>query len=149
MKHVAMKIMGVLVLSVILCVGCTPSPNYQYNIEEYAKEHGEITFGEILDFTWDVAYNDLHSYDNGKVIKEISGYEFDVEPIGTEEIRRFLFFENGKLVREIKYNWLEFVFPEDVLAFYPDTVFVVEWEPAPNGASNGYGDLRLHLKKQG
>lgn len=91
---------------------------------EYASDRTSIKFGDYFTFDWDVAYHETVAYGRGEEIKELSGYDFEVEVLPDEIWRRFFFFNKGRLVREMVYfSNLEYDFSDDIEVFYPDTIF--------------------------
>ena len=143
-KFMTMLIL-ILLIPAFIC-GCAER-DYIAQIERYAEDHPELTFGEILDFDWDIAYNDLNYYGRGEVTKELSGYEFEIDPIGVDHLRRFLFFKEGKLVKDIRYEYGVFQFPDTTLEFYPDTVFAVEWFDYVADSGRIYPHLIFSIKE--
>lgn len=120
--------------------------DYIKKIETYAETHAEITMGEVFNFKWDVAYNELNYYGRGEEVKRMSGYEFEVEQIGVDHMQRFLFFKKGKLVKEVLYEFRVFEFPSEILKFEPDTVFVAHWKDVVNNGAT-YKHLVLTRKE--
>ena len=133
-------------LLLFLLIGCS-SQDYIDKIESYSQGRTELTFGEALNFEWDIAYNDQKPYQKAEDIKEISGYNFQVDRIGTDQLYRFLFFNEGKLVTEIRYEFGIFEFYNEVIEFYPDTVFSIEWYNYIGRDGNTYPHLRLTSKE--
>lgn len=145
MKKRNLILIALIVIFVLILGSCLFQKDYVDEIEQYAREHQELTFGEVLDFTWDEAYNELNYYGRGKEIKDLTGYDFDVEPVGVDHMRRLLFFSEGKLVKEIVYEYGIFIFPQEVIAFYPDSVFSVYWDNYLASDGNTYEHLVLNL----
>ncbi len=106
----------------------------------YALRQSQFKFSEFFTFDWDVAYLDTQAYGYGGSIKELSGYEFNVGELGEAPAKRFLFFKNGRLVREIRYTeTIGYSFPKDIVVIYPDTVFDVVWATGEiNGLERRY-----------
>ena len=95
-------------------------------LEEYIQTHSQMAPGDVLTFEWDEAYIDRRPYGTGESVRQLTGYEFEVEELNDESWNRLLFFKDGQLVKELIYSWFEWKFPVELLGFTPQTVFRIE-----------------------
>ena len=98
----------------------------QARLEEYIQTHSQVALGEVLTFEWDEAYVDRMPYGTGESVRQLTGYEFEVEELNDESWNRLLFFKDGQLVKELIYSWFEWKFPVELLGFTPQTVFELQ-----------------------
>ena len=85
-----------------------------------------MALGEVLTFEWEEAYVDRRPYGTGESVRQLTGYEFEVEELNDESWNRLLFFKDGQLVKELIYSWFEWKFPVELLGFTPQTVFELQ-----------------------
>ncbi len=112
-----------LALGVILCLYQKTS----WPIEQYAKKHDAFTLSEIFGFSWDVAYHDMVTYDDGEAIKAKYGVEFSVKPLPEPHIKRLLFFHEGVLVKEIRYDIQYLYLSPNIEEIYPNNRLRAVW----------------------
>lgn len=137
----------VLILLVCLNSGCSPieeKPDYIAEITEYSYTHSELTFEQVVEVEWDIAFQQQDPYNGGNEIKGATGYEFEVGSLRDQQ-GRLLFFSDGELVEEIVFEKGIFLFPKDVFVFRPYTIFIIEWvsRESMDGSIREYLQLRL------
>ena len=110
-----------------------PTPEYrkgavwqELKLKWYIQTHSQVALGEVLTFEWDEAYVDRRPYGTGESVRQLTGYEFEVEVLNDESWNRLLFFKDGQLVKELIYSWFEWKFPVELLGFTPQTVFELQ-----------------------
>ena len=110
---------------------------------DYAEAHETLVFSEIFEFDWDIAYYDSKTYSRGEHLKEQYSLEFDVEPMMSEELGRFLFFYESNLIHEYLFDRpiMPMILQGD--AFYPGTVFTVRWFTRQGSDNQTYRYLEL------
>ena len=126
-----------------------PTPEYrkgavwqELKLKWYIQTHSQVALGEVLTFEWDEAYVDRRPYGTGESVRQLTGYEFEVEELNDESWNRLLFFKDGQLVKELIYSWFEWKFPVELLGFTPQTVFELQ-QDAPQyffTVAEGYED---------
>lgn len=134
--------LGLALLLALAAGGCRSIFGYESRLIHYAETHSSFTFGEVFDFSWDVAYNDSQTYQRGEWLKEKYGLDFTVDTLDDELRHRFLFFSDGEMVLELRYNHSYFGFPHECEVILPGTVFEVEWEERQVGSAL-YRDLKI------
>ena len=110
-----------------------PTPEYrkgavwqELKLKWYIQTHSQVALGEVLTFEWEEAYVDRRPYGTGESVRQLTGYEFEVEELNDESWNRLLFFKDGQLVKELIYSWFEWKFPVELLGFTPQTVFELQ-----------------------
>ena len=129
----AVCIVGLVALHVVWQVVFGPTPEYrkgavwqELKLERYIQTHSQMAPGDVLTFEWDEAYIDRRPYGTGESVRQLTGYEFEVEELNDERWNRLLFFKDGQLVSEIVYDSACWGFPEEMDGFTADTVFCVQ-----------------------
>lgn len=117
------------VMCSIILFGCSKQEDPANQIYEYAKTHDVFCFSDVLDFKWDVAYNDIQTYGTGKYIQE--KYHVDIElqeRFESEHLRRLFFFLEGEMVKVVEYDWIYKVhIPTEIEVIFPNTMFSAAW----------------------
>ena len=129
----AVCIVGLVALHVVWQVVFGPTPEYrkgavwqELKLERYIQTHSQMAPGDVLTFEWEEAYLDRRPYGTGESVRQLTGYEFEVEELNDERWNRLVFFMDGQLVKELIYSWFEWKFPVELLGFTPQTVFELQ-----------------------
>ena len=75
-----------------------PTPEYrkgavwqELKLKWYIQTHSQVALGEVLTFEWEEAYVDRMPYGTGESVRQLTGYEFEVEELNDESWNRLVF----------------------------------------------------------
>ena len=97
-------------------------------IQDYCKSNNEMTFADITNFDWNIAYVDHQYYSSGENIKEKYGLPVNLKLIHSDSCYRIAFFKDNILINDSIINFENVLVDISAETIRPDTQFSVTWE---------------------
>jgi hypothetical protein len=130
--YMSIQIMLLLVLNSCMLYGsifdAVFPPSMIEVIFDYCSTNNEMTFSNVTDFEWDIAYTDFQKGSDGEKLKEKYGFKDEFEYIKKGSVAyRIAFYKGDKLVKDQILTSLVDL-DKSVEIIYPNTRFKCEWQ---------------------